>query len=103
MPRAVQSTYCTINDAAVPSLCRLARVSGHPNAHHHPPEAALGRADTIAPGRVHDDVRQSSPLKNSFPFKNLANLLKYGTNASTWVSYLAKTSNIRKILTFFLK
>ena len=32
MPQAAQPIYCTINDAAVPVLCPLARISGHPNA-----------------------------------------------------------------------
>ena len=31
MPRAAQPTNRTINDAAVPVLCLLARISGHPN------------------------------------------------------------------------
>ena len=28
-----------------------------PNAHHHPPEEAVAKADLLAPGRVNDDVR----------------------------------------------
>jgi len=32
MPQAAQPIYCTINDAAVPVLFPLARISGHPNA-----------------------------------------------------------------------
>lgn len=56
MPRAAQSTYCTINDAAVPSLCSLARISGHPNACHHPPETSYGEAETLVLGRVNDVV-----------------------------------------------
>lgn len=35
------------------------------NAHHHPPEEALGRANTIAPGRVDDDVRHGSNCQSS--------------------------------------
>lgn len=34
-----------------------------PNAHHHPPEAALGSADTPVPGRVHDDVRPQARVQ----------------------------------------
>ncbi len=45
------------------------------NSHHHPPEAALGRADAIAPGRVHDDVRRLELLKRLIGQRSASNEL----------------------------
>lgn len=45
------------------------------NAHHHPPEAALGRAGAIAPGRVNDDVRRLKLYTRLIGERNASNEL----------------------------
>ena len=41
------------------------------NAHHHPPEASSGEAETIVPGRVNDVVRLSLDRKVDVGFFKL--------------------------------
>jgi hypothetical protein len=65
------------------------------------PQSPSRKTKPHASGRVNDDVRQSSLLKNSLPFKNLTNLLKCGAFLIGIV--VGQGQRCWKILSLFLK